>query len=102
MMGLNGNLNAAAQASQNERHTFVAYVEDKPGVLARVTSLFRRHAYNIESLAVGRTDVPGVSLVSLQQGDYLLIFDAGSGIRRLDEHFAAAPIGSLHRLRPEK
>ena len=35
--------------------------------------------------------------VSLQQGDYLLIFDAGTGVRRLDEHFAAAPIGSLHK-----
>ncbi len=40
-------------------HTFVALVEDKPGVLNRVASLFRRRAFNIESLTVGRTDVPG-------------------------------------------
>ncbi|RMH41223.1 MAG: acetolactate synthase small subunit [Deltaproteobacteria bacterium] len=46
-------------------HTFVAYVEDKPGVLARVASLFRRRAYNIDSLTVGRTDVPGVSRMTI-------------------------------------
>jgi acetolactate synthase-1/3 small subunit len=42
-------------------HSFVAYVEDQPGVLNRVTSLFRRRCYNIVSLNVGRTHEPGVS-----------------------------------------
>jgi acetolactate synthase I/III small subunit len=46
-------------------HTLVAYVEDKPGVLNRVASLFRRRAFNIESLAVGHTDQPGVSRMTL-------------------------------------
>ncbi len=46
-------------------HTFVAYVEDKPGVLNRVASLFRRRAYNIESLTVGHTDQPGVSRMTI-------------------------------------
>ncbi len=41
--------------------TFVAYVEDKPGVLNRVASLFRRRNYNIVSLNVGRTHEVGVS-----------------------------------------
>src|SRR3954466_4385122 len=41
--------------------TFVAYVEDQPGVLNRVTSLFRRRCYNIVSLNVGRTHESGVS-----------------------------------------
>ena len=36
-------------------HTFVVYVENKPGVLSRVVSLFRRRAFNIDSLTVGRT-----------------------------------------------
>lgn len=45
--------------------TFVAYVEDQPGVLNRVTSLFRRRAYNIDSLTVGRTEVPGVSRMTI-------------------------------------
>jgi acetolactate synthase-1/3 small subunit len=48
-----------------KRHTFIAYVEDKPGVLARVASLFRRRAYNIDSLAVGRSDRPGVSRMTI-------------------------------------
>lgn len=45
--------------------TFVAYVEDLPGVLNRVTSLFRRRAYNIDSLTVGRTEVAGVSRMTI-------------------------------------
>lgn len=47
------------------RRTFVVYVEDKPGVLNRVASLFRRRAYNIESLSVGHTDEPGVSRMTI-------------------------------------
>ena len=46
-------------------HTFVAIVEDKPGVLNRVASLFRRRAFNIESLTVGPTDQPGVSRMTI-------------------------------------
>src|SRR5262249_32434575 len=45
--------------------TFIAYVEDRPGVLNRVASLFRRRAYNIESITVGRTDTEGVSRMTL-------------------------------------
>ena len=46
-------------------HTIIAYVEDKPGVLNRVASLFRRRAFNIESLAVGVTEVPGLSRITV-------------------------------------
>lgn len=45
--------------------TFVVLVEDVPGVLDRVASLFRRRAYNIESLAVGHTDREGVSHITV-------------------------------------
>ncbi len=45
--------------------TFIAYVEDLPGVLNRVTSLFRRRNYNIVSLTVGRTERPGVSRMTI-------------------------------------
>ena len=46
-------------------HIFVVLVEDKPGVLNRVASLFRRRAFNIESLAVGHTDQPGISRMTI-------------------------------------
>ena len=46
-------------------HTFVVYVEDKPGVLNRVVSLFRRRGFNIESLSVGHTDRSGVSRMTI-------------------------------------
>lgn len=47
------------------RHIFVARVEDQPGVLNRVASLFRRRNYNIESLTVGRAEEPGVSRITI-------------------------------------
>ncbi len=46
-------------------YTFVVYVEDKPGVLNRVASLFRRRAFNIESLTVGHTETEGVSRMTI-------------------------------------
>jgi len=47
------------------RHTFVALVEDKPGVLNRVVSVFRRRTFNIESLTVGRTHQEGISRITI-------------------------------------
>jgi acetolactate synthase-1/3 small subunit len=47
------------------QHTLVALVEDKPGVLNRVASLFRRRAFNIESLTVGHTEQSGVSRMTI-------------------------------------
>ena len=47
------------------RHTFVALVEDKPGVLNRVVSVFRRRYFNIESLTVGRTHQEGISRMTI-------------------------------------
>lgn len=43
------------------RHTMIAWVEDKPGVLNRVSGLFGRRNYNIESLTVGHSETTGVS-----------------------------------------
>ena len=43
------------------RHTLVVLVEDKPGVLNRVSSLFRRRSFNIDSIAVGHSEMPGFS-----------------------------------------
>jgi acetolactate synthase-1/3 small subunit len=45
--------------------TFAVYVDNKPGVLNRVASLFRRRAFNIESLTVGHTETPGLSRMTI-------------------------------------
>ena len=47
------------------RHTLSVLVEDQPGVLARIASLFARRGFNIESLAVGPTEAEGVSRMTI-------------------------------------
>ncbi len=47
------------------RQTLIATVENKPGVLNRVASLFRRRNFNIDSLNVGRTEKPDVSRMTI-------------------------------------
>jgi acetolactate synthase I/III small subunit len=47
------------------KHSLVAIVQDKPGVLNRMVSLFRRRGFNIESIAVGHSEVPHLSRVSI-------------------------------------
>ena len=46
-------------------HTLSVLVEDRPGVLARVSGLFSRRGFNIESLAVGGTELKGVSRMTI-------------------------------------
>ena len=61
-------------------HTFSVYVDDRPGVLNRVASLFRRRAFNIESLTVGHTETKGVSRMTV-------VVDTDEyGARRLEAH----------------
>lgn len=47
------------------KHTVAALVEDRPGVLTRVASLFRRRGFNIDSLAVGTTEEAGLSRMTI-------------------------------------
>jgi len=47
------------------KHTLVALVEDKPGVLNRIASLFRRRGFNIESIAVGHSELPHLSRMTV-------------------------------------
>jgi acetolactate synthase-1/3 small subunit len=48
-----------------KKHTLTVTVENNPGVLTRVTTLFRRRGYNIESLAVGETENPSISRITI-------------------------------------
>ncbi len=47
------------------KHALVALVTDKPGVLNRIASLFRRRGFNIESIAVGHSEVPKISRMTI-------------------------------------
>ena len=47
------------------KHTLVALVEDKPGVLNRMVSLFRRRGFNIDSIAVGHSETPHLSRMTI-------------------------------------
>ncbi len=49
----------------SQNHTLSVLVENSPGVLARVASLFSRRGYNIDSLAVGPTENPDISRMTI-------------------------------------
>jgi acetolactate synthase-1/3 small subunit len=51
--------------SENTKHTLSVLVENKPGVLARIAGLFSRRGYNIDSLAVGPTEHPEISRMTI-------------------------------------
>ena len=48
------------------KHTLSVLVEDRPGALARISTMFARRGFNIESLAVGATERQGVSRLTLR------------------------------------
>jgi acetolactate synthase I/III small subunit len=52
----------------HDRHTLSVLVENRPGVLTRVAGMFARRAYNIHSLAVGPTDTPEISRLTVVVG----------------------------------
>ena len=53
--------NKMVHSIEEEQHTLIALVQDKPGVLNRVASMFRRRGFNIVSLAVGNSEQAGLS-----------------------------------------
>ena len=65
-------------------HRLVALVVDKPGVLNRVSSLMRARNFNIDSLAVSRTDQPGLSRMTISlHGDDVAVEQAAKQLYRL-------------------
>src|SRR6201993_4711972 len=58
-------LEAAGGIRTGRKHVLSILVENKPGVLARVAGLFSRRGFNIDTLAVGPTDDPSISRITL-------------------------------------
>lgn len=54
-------LEGVPRSGKHSKHTIVALVEDRPGVLNKIASKWRQRGYNIESLAVGHSETPGIS-----------------------------------------
>lgn len=59
------DLQAAGGINTGRRHLLSILVQNTPGVLARVAGLFSRRGFNIKTLAVGPTDDPGISRITL-------------------------------------
>ena len=69
---------------QLKMHRLVAIVADRPGVLNRVSSLMRARNFNIDSLAVSRTDRPGFSRMTISlHGDDVAVEQAAKQLYRL-------------------
>ncbi|NLL19971.1 MAG: acetolactate synthase small subunit [Clostridia bacterium] len=66
------------------KHTLSVLVENKPGVLSRIAALFARRGYNIDSLAVGRTEDPAVSRMTIVvEGDERVIEQVTKQLHKL-------------------
>jgi len=80
-----------------QRHTISALVYNKPGVLARITTLFAARGYNIDSLAVGETDNPQTSRVTIVvRGDARILEQVEKQLNKLIDvikvyEFSATP-----------
>lgn len=80
-----------------KRHTLSVLVENAAGVLSQVSRLFSRKGYNIESLAVGTTDDPTISRITIEvMGDDQMIEQVMNQLRKL------FPVYSVQRLLPER
>ena len=71
-------------SGNGQYHTIIALVEDKPGVLTRVASLFRRRGFNIASLAVGHSEQKGLSRMTfVVEGDEYTVDQATKQLDKL-------------------
>ncbi len=84
-------------ANSITRHTLSVLVENAAGVLSQVSRLFSRKGYNIESLAVGATDDPTVSRITIEVlCDEAMIHQIMNQLRKL------FPVYSVQELLPER
>ena len=70
--------------TSSTKHTITALVEDKPGVLNRISNMFRRRGFNIASLAVGRSEIPNLSRMTfVVEGDDAVVEQVTKHLHKL-------------------
>ena len=68
----------------SSKHTITALVQDKPGVLNRISSMFRRRGFNIASLAVGHSEIPDLSRMTfVVEGDDAVVEQVTKHLHKL-------------------
>ncbi len=84
------------------RHTITALVEDKPGVLNRISSMFRRRGFNIESLAVGKSEIPNFSRMTfVVEGNASLVEQASKHLHKLVDVVKVSDVSSVNTVTRE-
>ena len=80
-----------------ERHTVTALVEDRPGVLNRISSMFRRRGYNISSLAVGKILSEVMSRMTfVVEGDISTVEMVVKNLQKLVEVIRVSNVGGIN------
>ena len=82
--------------SELQRHTLAVLVDNESGVLSKVSNLFSRKGFNIESLAVGTTDDPAISRITIE-----VITDEARVELLCNQLRKLFPVHSVKRLTPE-
>lgn len=84
------------------RHTLSVLVEDVPGALTRVAGLFARRAFNIDSLAVGPTETPGLSRMTVVvQADEKLLEQVTKQLNKLVNVIKIVELEQTHSVQRE-
>ena len=70
--------------TDSSKHTITALVQDRPGVLNRISSMFRRRGFNIASLAVGQSEIPDLSRMTfVVEGDDTVVEQVTKNLHKL-------------------
>ena len=102
--GANGNYNGmgAETGIADGGHTITALVQDKPGVLNRITNMFRRRGYNIASLAVGPSEIENLSRMTfVVEGDPLTLEQVAKNLNKLIDVIKVVDVDDANSVRRE-
>jgi acetolactate synthase I/III small subunit len=89
-------------SGETRRHVLIAIVNNRPGVLNRVSSLMRARNFNIESLAVGHTENPDVSRMTITlRGDDYGVEQVGKQLYRLIDVLKVQDVTAERRIEHE-